>query len=295
MCRIAHIVCFLFALLIQITLCKKLPKEECTIIKNPNPIPPVGVICANPERAKLIATSYFDYFFIHTDFRGYKIYVGEYQGVPLFSAYIGLGSASAAFMVEELVANDARVIVRLGTNDYNTTEADANNVYVVDKCLGLEGLMRDYGYEQSQWGKALHADASLFNSLVETAKEEQFKQLNIKKSTDYNIDAFYSFFDPNNVAANPENVRGYIKEYQQEGATVRDMETCAVLLIGEMRKEHVRTGSVLQAVVKHGASHEDVGTKGINLVLQTLKKEALKFPAENKLFLDAHKQLTFLQ
>jgi len=55
------------------------------------------------------------------------------------------------------------------------------------------------------------------------------------------------------------------------------METCAVLLIGEMRKEHVKTASILQAVVKHGSSHEDVGTTGIKLVLETLKKLAVKY------------------
>lgn len=80
----------------------KLPRSECTILKSPLPLPPVGVVCANPgiffflcnttifaDRARLIATQYLDYFYVHTDFRGYQVYVGEYQKAPLFVAFIG--------------------------------------------------------------------------------------------------------------------------------------------------------------------------------------------------------------
>jgi len=81
-------------LVIAVALCAaptfaSLPRKECTIMKNPMPIPPVGVVCANPERAQLIATKYLDYYFIHTDFRGYRVYVGEYKGAPIFVGYIG--------------------------------------------------------------------------------------------------------------------------------------------------------------------------------------------------------------
>lgn len=66
-----------------------------------------------------------------------------------------LGSASAAFIMEELAAYDAKVVVRLGTNDYNTTEADINKVYVVQECHGLYGLFRDYGFPAREWGRGI--------------------------------------------------------------------------------------------------------------------------------------------
>jgi len=250
----------------------KLPKDECTIIKNPMPIPPVGVVCANPERVSIIAREHFDWFFIHTDFRGYQVYVGEYQGVKLFAAYIGLGSASAAFMMEELVANDVKVVIRLGTNDYNITENDVNNVYVVNQCFGLTGLMRDYGFPDSELGGSLPADKALVQSLIDSAPS--FPEIKVVPSIGYNIDAFYSFLDPLKVAKNASRVKEMIATYEKKGANCRDMETCAVLLVGQV--QGIRTASVLQAVVKHGSKHEGAGTTGISLVLATLRKEAMK-------------------
>eukprot|EP01129_Flabellula_baltica_P014645 TRINITY_DN7064_c0_g1_i1.p1 TRINITY_DN7064_c0_g1~~TRINITY_DN7064_c0_g1_i1.p1 ORF type:complete len:142 (+),score=19.33 TRINITY_DN7064_c0_g1_i1:170-595(+) len=117
----------------------KLLRSQTTIMKSPLPIAPVGVVCANPDRAAIIAKEYFDYYFVHTDFRGYKVYVGEYKGRRMFAAYIGLGSASAGFMMEELIAYDAEVIIRLGSNDYNVTKEDVGSVYVVEKCYGWWG------------------------------------------------------------------------------------------------------------------------------------------------------------
>jgi len=244
------------------------------------PIPPVGVVCANPDRASLIAREHFEWYYTHTDFRGYKLYVGQYQGVQLFAAYIGLGSASAAFMMEELIANDAQVVIRLGTNDYNITEKDVNNLYVVNTCFGLTGLMRDYGFPESDWGGPIPANPALIQSLLNEGPS--FPKLNIKNSIGYNIDAFYSFLDPKNVAKNSTFVQNLIYQYEKKGAICRDMETCAVLLTGQVHG--VRTASVLQAVVKHGNSHEDVGSTGIEMVLDVLKTEAKKLSHKTKTF-----------
>ncbi|KAL0483504.1 purine nucleoside phosphorylase [Acrasis kona] len=249
---------------------RKLPKEECTIIKNPMPIPPVGVVCANPDRAQLIAKEYFDWYFTHTDFRGYKVYVGEYKGVQLFSTYTGLGSASAAFMMEELVANGAEVVIRLGTNDYNVTERDVNNVYVVNECHGLTGLMRDYGYPDEECGSGIPASKELVHSLLNSAPK--FPEVKVVNSTGYNIDAFYSFFDPENVSQDETRVKTLIKEYEHKRCNCRDMETCAVLLVGQMRG--IKTAAVLQAVVKSGKKHEGTGTTGIKIVLETLHQQS---------------------
>jgi uridine phosphorylase len=250
----------------------KLPKDECTIIKSPLPIPPVGVVCANPDRARLIATDYFDWYYTHTDFRGYKVYVGESKGVQLFSAFIGLGSASAAFMMEELVAHDVQVVIRLGTNDYNVTEADVKKVYVVQECHNMIGLKRDYGYPEDELDVGIPADAGLVQAMIEAAP--RFPEIQVIKSIGYNVDAFYSFFDPTNVAYDPERVRNIIAQYEKKRANCRDMETCAVLLIGQIHK--IRTASALQAVVKSGPKHEGTATTGILLVLDVLRRQAME-------------------
>jgi len=142
----------------------------------------------------------------------------------------------------------------------------------VQQCYGLAGLMQDYGYPANEWGKGLKSDASLVNTIVQTGLKPEFTNLTVLQSRGYNIDAFYAFFDPSNVARVPETVQKLIHKYQTEyNCTVRDMETCAVLLVGEMRG--VKTASVLQAVVKHTSKHEDAGTTGILLVLEALRSK----------------------
>lgn len=210
----------------------RLPRNQCTIIKNPMPLPPVGVVSANPERSEVIARKWFDWYYVHTDFRGYRIYAGEYKGVPMFAAFIGLGSASAAFIMEELIAYDAQTVIRLGTNDYNVTAAD--KVHIVRECHGLVGVMQDYGIDQREWGVGIESDRGLVETLQQVSRE-QFPEIQVETSVGYNIDGFYSFFNPDNVAAVPDAVRRLQRVYETKyGATVRDMETCSVLFAGKI-------------------------------------------------------------
>jgi len=245
----------------------KLPVSECTIIKDPAPLPAVGVISANPARALLIAEKHFDTYYNHTNFRGFQVYKGTYKGVPIFAANTGLGGPAAAFLVEELIAHEVQVIIRLGTNDYNVTDLDLNNVYLVESVRGLYGLMRDYGYPADSWGTPIASDSALIQLLNQTA--QRMPNITAVLSKGYTIDAFYAFFDPPNVAENPNQVDEYITQYQQDGCNVRDMESASVLLVGQMRG--IQTAAVLQAVIKSGNHHEDVGTIGIPLVLETLR------------------------
>ncbi|KAL6072720.1 hypothetical protein QOT17_005267 [Balamuthia mandrillaris] len=248
----------------------KLPVDECTIIKNPAALPKAGVVCANPARALIIAERYFDSYEVHTDFRGFQVYTGTYKGKKLFAANTGLGASAAAFLMEELIAHDAEVIVRLGTNDYNVTEADLNNVYVLKSVRGLWGLPRDYGLPSDLWGEAIPADTSLVSTILSVA--QQFKNVTAVPSLGYSIDGFYSFFDPVQVAARPNTVKDMILDYQAEGCNCRDMESGAVLMMGKLRG--IRTAAVLQAVIKSGDHHENPGTTGIPIVLQSLLKYA---------------------
>ena len=110
----------------------------------------------------------------------------------------------------ELVAFGAKAVIRLGTNDYNVTSD--KDVYIVQKCHGLLGLMQDYGIDQSYWGTGITSDASLVQELQNTAKK--YPEIASHVATGYNIDAFYSFFDPDRVAANPDAVRALQHRYE---------------------------------------------------------------------------------
>eukprot|EP01119_Soliformovum_irregulare_P011523 TRINITY_DN2900_c0_g1_i1.p1 TRINITY_DN2900_c0_g1~~TRINITY_DN2900_c0_g1_i1.p1 ORF type:complete len:285 (+),score=66.65 TRINITY_DN2900_c0_g1_i1:123-857(+) len=235
-------------------------------MKNPAPVPSIGVISANPARSLLIAQSYLDFYVNHTNFRGFQVYTGEYQQVPVFVANTGLGGPACAFLVEELIAHGANVIIRLGTNDYNITEEDLDNVYVLQSVQNVFGLMRDYGYPLEQLGAPIPTDPLLVKLLMDSAARTP--NVTGVLSRGYNVDGFYAFFDPTNVALNPAVTRQYTTQFQEDGCNVRDMESGALAMLGQVRG--IRTAAVLQAVIKFGHHHEDVGTTGIRVVLNAL-------------------------
>jgi len=248
----------------------RLPVSECTIIKDPAPLPKIGVVSANPERSLLIAQQYFDTYMTHTDFRGFQVYNGTYKGVTLFAANTGLGGPAAAFLVEELIAHDVEVIIRLGTTDFNTTIEDLHKVFILESVQGMVGVERDMGVHSKHWGLPIAADPDLVTLLASTALG--LPNITAIVTKGYSIDEFYSFFDPTNVAENPSVVEAMEKKYVANGCQARDMESAAVLYLGQVRG--IKTASVLQAVIKSGNHHEDPGTIGIPLVLETLRKLA---------------------
>src|ERR1700730_13936072 len=70
------------------------------ILVNEKPLPPVGIIAAHPGRVERIAREFLQDVDLHTDYRGYKVYTGTYNGQPVFAAYTGIGGSSAALMLE---------------------------------------------------------------------------------------------------------------------------------------------------------------------------------------------------
>ena len=180
-------------------------------------------------------------------------------------------------MMEELISYGAQVVVRLGSNDFNVTKDDLNSLYVVRACYGLVGMFQDLGYPPEVWGRGIQSDDGLVVSLL--SRGRQLDDVQVWDSLGYNVESFYAFMNPE-IAYDPIRVGKMIDRYQKEldrdgGRICRDMETCAVLLISELRG--IRAASVLQAVIKHDeSSHEDVGTTGIHLVLETLVEENRK-------------------
>jgi uridine phosphorylase len=158
------------------------------------------------------------------------------------------------------------VLVLVTLRDTGGKTNKTNTIFVLESVRGTYGLPRDYGIASDEWGDAIPTDPVLRKALFEAAKK--FPNITTEKGVGYSIDGFYSFFDPKDVAAHPPVVQAMIDEYQQQGCNCRDMESGALLMLGQLRK--IRTASVLQAVVKSGHHHAHVGTIGIPVVLDAL-------------------------
>jgi purine-nucleoside phosphorylase len=222
------------------------------ILVNEKPLPPVGIIAAHPGRIERIAKEFLLNVDLHTDYRGYKVYTGTYNGHPVFAAYTGIGGSSAALMIENLIVAGAKKIVRVGTNDNNAEDQNLTTLTVVQETMGLNGMMLEYGFSAEEAGKSQPASQSLINSILSAAQKTETSHVELAKA--YNLDAYHVYSNPKRFAKNSKIIEEKIQNYKNLGATVSDMESGTLFMLGQLR--NIDTAAVLISVMKHNQETE---------------------------------------
>lgn len=87
---------------------------EFHILCKPEDIAPYVFVPGDHDRAKKIA-DHFDNAHFVSDSRGYRIYTGSVNGVPMTVCSTGMGGPQVAIGVEELAHLGARVFIRVGS------------------------------------------------------------------------------------------------------------------------------------------------------------------------------------
>lgn len=262
-----------------LTLVPGILPSDCTIITSSEPLPPRGIVCGSPERVAVITTQYLQNVSLHTDFRGYKVFIGYIQDDPrpIFVANHEIGAPGATMIFEELIAHGVDTILRLGSSDlYLEGSKDPNKpaISLVRSEFGPRGLMRDYGFPSSEFDNIFETPATIYSSLVKAGGLFE-KNLTVVESAGYPVDAFFSFNFPSRATYDPEITGDVISLYESliekkypSTKLDRDMECGALYLVGWMR--NVDVGCVLQVITKGGNKHANPGTQGIPVVLTAL-------------------------
>lgn len=81
---------------------------------DPKDIAPYVFVPGDPGRAKKIAEHFDEYRFV-TDTRGYYVYTGTVDGIPVTSCSTGMGGPQVAIGVEELAHMGAHTFLRVGS------------------------------------------------------------------------------------------------------------------------------------------------------------------------------------
>src|SRR5690606_31216114 len=76
---------------------------------------PVVLLPGDPDRATLIAETFFDDARLYNDYRHLLGYTGTYQGMPVSVQATGMGCPSLAIVTEEIIRLGASTLVRVGT------------------------------------------------------------------------------------------------------------------------------------------------------------------------------------
>lgn len=223
------------------------------ILSNDKVLPPVGIIAAHPGRIERIAKEFLENAELHTDYRGYKVYTGTYQGRPVFAAYTGIGGASASLMIENLIVAGAKKIVRVGTNDNDALDQDLTTLTLVEETMGLHGMMLEYGFSEEEAGQSQKASPQMIASIKAAAEKSNTAHIALAKG--YNLDAYHVYSNPHRFAKDGKRIEEKIAGYKAQGATVRDMESGTLFMLGNLRG--IDTGTVLISVAKHNYETEE--------------------------------------
>lgn len=171
-----------------------------------------------------------------SEYRGYRVYNGEFKGVPITVASTGIGGPSAAIAVEELIKCGAKTIIRVGSGGVMQKEINTGDLIISTGVCKEEKGTQEY----VPAGFAAVPNYDVLNALIESAKELGHKFY-------YGItmccDAFYA-----------EKHRKLMKEWGSMGVIGSEMESSMVFTLAQLRG--VRAGMIfytgLNVVKKQG-------------------------------------------
>ena len=110
----------------------------------PRDIAPFCLLVGDPERATLIAQTFFAHPRLVGDHRGLKSYTGVYGGIPISVVTTGMGAPSLCVVIPEAYDSGARTFIRVGTCGALIREAKLGDAIIVDRALRFESTSLNY-------------------------------------------------------------------------------------------------------------------------------------------------------
>lgn len=196
----------------------------------PGDVAPLVLLPGDPNRARLIAETFFDAPTLYTDNRQLLGFSGTYKGMPVSVQATGMGCPSLAIVTEELVHLGAKTLIRIGTAGIIAAEVEPGDLVVASGAVPLDGTTRQY------LQGAPYAPIPSFEvtrALADAAPDAHVGLIQTE-------DAFY--------ATQPEDVA----RLAARGVLAIEMEAAALFLIGKLRR--VATGCTLVASNRIGDS-----------------------------------------
>jgi len=180
----------------------------------PDDLAPYVLLPGDPGRARRIAERYLEDARLYNDHRGLLGYTGRYRGMPVSVQTTGMGTPSAAIVVEELIQLGVKRLVRIGTAGALSPRVRPGELVVASSAIPADGTTRQY-----LKGRPFAPAPSfrLLEALVESAGE------GVHVGPVLTEDAFY--------ATTPEEAR----EWASYGALAVEMESAAIFLLAGMR------------------------------------------------------------
>ena len=195
------------------------------------------ILPGDPKRCAKIA-AHFDNPVMIADSREYVTYTGTLDGVKVSVMSTGIGGASAAIALEELVKCGADTFIRVGTCGGMDLDVVGGDVVVATGAIRMEGTSKEYAPIEYP----AVADLEVTNALVKACK---------KLGISYHAgvvqckDAFYGQHNPEIMPVSYELEQKW-QAWLRMGCKASEMESAALFIVGQFLR--VRTGSCFLAV-----------------------------------------------
>lgn len=129
-------------------------------------IPASVLVCGDPARATKTA-EHLQSARLLGERREYRVYRGQYDGLPVAVCSHGVGAAGAAIAFEELVVAGAQRVIRIGTCGGLQRHVRGGNLVIATAAVDATG----YGRHVAPYGYPAVADWRLVEALVAAAGE----------------------------------------------------------------------------------------------------------------------------
>ncbi len=215
----------------------------------PEDLAPYVLLPGDPGRARHVAETYLENARLYNEHRGLLGFTGTYKGLPVSVQTTGMGTPSAAIVVEELIQLGAKRLIRIGTAGALAPHVRPGELVVAQSAIPSDGTTRQYLKGRPFAPVPSYA---LLKALVEAAGED------VHVGPILTEDAFY--------ATTPEDA----KEWAKYGALAVEMESAAVFLLAGMRG--VEAASILAVSNNVGDPElvpEEVLSRAVDRVIRT--------------------------
>lgn len=195
------------------------------------------IMPGDPKRCKKIA-EYFDDAKLVADKREYVTYTGYLNGIKVSVTSTGIGGASSAIALEELVNVGAKSFIRVGTCGGMDINVKGGDVVIATGAIRMEGTSREYAPIEFP----AVADIDIVNALRASAK-------NLGYITHTGVvhckDSFYGQHNPDRMPVSYDLINKW-EAWKRMGCLASEMESAALFVTGSFLR--VKLGSVFLVV-----------------------------------------------
>lgn len=200
------------------------------------------ILAGDPGRIPIIA-EYFDDPKQITFNREYNTYTGFLNGVKVSAVSTGIGGASAAIAVEELIKCGADTFIRVGTSGGMNLKVLGGDIVIASAAVRSEGTSREYMPPEYPAAADFDVVCALKASAERLCDNTEGNSYHI--GVVHSKDSFYGETNPETMAVGNELSEKW-NQFMKCGCLATEMECAAIFSVATVR--NVRAGAVLTSL-----------------------------------------------